>query len=632
MGTAFLSSGSFLHTIMAKSKCWCVDGETIFVLKIRDNNYYRIELPNNSEEDRVAAEELKVTLAKVLQYETTECPFKRGFYVELPERVDVVKKPWTPKHKPITSRGATAEDSDGRESISTGASSDENDAEDTENEKSLQTPRRQAFGVEPESPPPQSDTQPTSPQSPYVETVVSNFESLKVVDRQPSPSRRQQESSLMVGQLPARDSPNERHLAHPIHAQQEHTLPASTPIGGEPRLEEEETHPQQPTLDLVSGEAESQLEKLPPQGSMPEQDLQPQESVPAQELLGIEVSAHNHDAGARKDPVVPPTGEDQDTDVEERLVESARPPSDGIHWLQFEDDEPIPTAMPPFARSFTEPTPSHEVSALNCEEALAAEPSPEFADHQARARDVDTLSIASTVDSFHSSFTPSSTVVSLSGSPEFEDTSILQRENVIYVPKRPAHRHTDSELTVRPASSSEDEPSTQEWLELSPVQEALPDSEKAPYIGSEIPPVVAQAQPSSRHNSPASILRKRLHQRRALSPLPPAHILHIPRNEFVSHHFAIALFQRTFQMLAGPSAQLLALMASITSRIANGALIGNTTYDVNTGRKIPCSWDSDSNGSSEGLDSEDDEFGAPSGTGPVRHRGRGRAGNREEDG
>lgn len=95
---SFLNSGSILRPILAKSQCWCVDGATKFVLRISQNQYYRIELPNNREEDMEKAEELKKVLAKVLQYETTPCPFQRSFTVQLPDppTTPVRRRPWRP--------------------------------------------------------------------------------------------------------------------------------------------------------------------------------------------------------------------------------------------------------------------------------------------------------------------------------------------------------------------------------------------------------------------------------------------------------------------------------------------------------------------------------------------------------
>lgn len=97
---AFLHSGSTLRRpILPKSRCWCVDGESKFVLRTGRNDYYRIELPTASADDRLKVEELKTTLGKLLQYETTPCPFKRGFTVDLPEPPKTRKRPWRPREQ-----------------------------------------------------------------------------------------------------------------------------------------------------------------------------------------------------------------------------------------------------------------------------------------------------------------------------------------------------------------------------------------------------------------------------------------------------------------------------------------------------------------------------------------------------
>ena len=90
-----------MRPILAKSQCWCVDGESKFVLKIGHDSYYRIELPNTGSEENEKVEDLKKVLAKVLQYEVTPCPFKRGFTVELPEKpaTPLKKRPWKPRQR-----------------------------------------------------------------------------------------------------------------------------------------------------------------------------------------------------------------------------------------------------------------------------------------------------------------------------------------------------------------------------------------------------------------------------------------------------------------------------------------------------------------------------------------------------
>lgn len=83
---SFLNSGNLLHTIFPRSQCWCVDGDSVFVLRVRQDAYYRIELPHEAAEDKEKVDDFKKVLAQVLQYERTRCPFTRGFEVELPER------------------------------------------------------------------------------------------------------------------------------------------------------------------------------------------------------------------------------------------------------------------------------------------------------------------------------------------------------------------------------------------------------------------------------------------------------------------------------------------------------------------------------------------------------------------
>lgn len=133
---AFLSAGTLLRPILPKSQCWCVDGESKFVLRVATNMYYRIELPNTCQAENEKVEELKLVLAKVLRYELTPCPFKRGFTVELPEppRTPVRLRPWQPRPRlrPVKLAGSSAagskefDDSDMREQKSGEYSSGEN--------------------------------------------------------------------------------------------------------------------------------------------------------------------------------------------------------------------------------------------------------------------------------------------------------------------------------------------------------------------------------------------------------------------------------------------------------------------------------------------------------------------------
>jgi hypothetical protein len=97
---SFLHSGALLHAILPRSQCWCVDGVSKFALRVLPDTYYRIELPGETPEDLAKVEEMKETLAKVLFYEKTPCPFARTFTVELPEQPEERRKGRRKSHGP----------------------------------------------------------------------------------------------------------------------------------------------------------------------------------------------------------------------------------------------------------------------------------------------------------------------------------------------------------------------------------------------------------------------------------------------------------------------------------------------------------------------------------------------------
>ena len=102
--TTFLKAGSVIQALLRNCQGWCVDGKSIFVLRIRKLTYYRIELPDETDEDKDRVETLKKVLSTIIRYEVTPCPFQRGFSVELPPEAKTPKrkKAWTPKHSPNT--------------------------------------------------------------------------------------------------------------------------------------------------------------------------------------------------------------------------------------------------------------------------------------------------------------------------------------------------------------------------------------------------------------------------------------------------------------------------------------------------------------------------------------------------
>jgi len=106
--TNFLKSGDVMHALMRNSQCWCVDGESKFVLRVRKFQYYRIELPSGTEGDEKKVEELKTCLQKILRFERTPCPFVRAFHVDLPDDAIAPRRkgPW---RRPESSLSSTPE-------------------------------------------------------------------------------------------------------------------------------------------------------------------------------------------------------------------------------------------------------------------------------------------------------------------------------------------------------------------------------------------------------------------------------------------------------------------------------------------------------------------------------------------
>ncbi|KAM5430911.1 hypothetical protein McanMca71_003097 [Microsporum canis] len=97
----FLKSGSVVYPLLKNSQCWCVDQVSRFVFRIRKLTYYRVELPDETEEDKGRVEGFKEVLSSIIRYEITPCPFKRGFSVVLPEEAKTPKKKkaWQPKRQ-----------------------------------------------------------------------------------------------------------------------------------------------------------------------------------------------------------------------------------------------------------------------------------------------------------------------------------------------------------------------------------------------------------------------------------------------------------------------------------------------------------------------------------------------------
>lgn len=95
----FLKAGELIYTIMKNSQCWCVDGESKFVMRVGRLRYQRIEMPTAEAEDKQKVEEFKDVIGKILKFEKTPCPFIRAFHVDLPEDAITPRRRGTWKRK-----------------------------------------------------------------------------------------------------------------------------------------------------------------------------------------------------------------------------------------------------------------------------------------------------------------------------------------------------------------------------------------------------------------------------------------------------------------------------------------------------------------------------------------------------
>lgn len=95
----FIKCGPVNQAILRNSQCWCVDGVSRFVLRVRKLYYYRMEFPIATPDQKAKVEELKEVLKKLLKFEVTPCPFNRDFRVELPSSAITPRRRGTWKRK-----------------------------------------------------------------------------------------------------------------------------------------------------------------------------------------------------------------------------------------------------------------------------------------------------------------------------------------------------------------------------------------------------------------------------------------------------------------------------------------------------------------------------------------------------
>ena len=525
--TNFLKSGAVMHAILRNSQCWCVDGESKFVLRIGKFQYYRIELPTNSEDNRGKVEELKVLLKKILRFERTPCPFKRGFHVDLPES-DI-----TPRRKGTWKRRQSSQVStpvgETPSPLSRGRSSRTEAIQvGTRFGKEGQEDESFANGFEFDDDEVHSESDGNeertshSPVTPVSEPTMDRLDNPKVDENEKFQT---EEDETGMGELS-----NDQAIRDP----------------SEPAAEPPRTIPVNP----CSTEAAPQEETQP----IPEiEPLEPETHATEVDHAGVESSLH------------------PDTQMEA--------PS------QFTTDPPEP-ATGKLSRSDAM-TPEPALSEIGDEEPQTPDLNGNEADHvddtsgmQSDSRPIDTMSIASSSNSFHSLDALESPTSPRSQSPPDSPPSPTPRAELLdplAIHGHQIHKRELSVLTVTP-SSPRLEP-------LSDVATVSPDRPSTSASGRPTTPQLARSSASDvswpevetpSWPLPNSQIRHRLKARRSLSPLLPSPTLFTPPpQQDRSNHLTSAILQKACSIALGKPIEVVVMLIHIVARIVGGATVND---------------------------------------------------------
>ena len=559
------------------------------MLRIRNNDFYRIELSLENDENSQVVEEFKSVLADIAQYEATACPFKRGFYVELPNSPETPKRPWKPKHTPssptpvvlpkktkairdsvvsVSPQSETLEEtSQGRED------SPARNADMQGNDEAGAVTTEPSMGVNGQE---------------RFEQLVAGFEERNKSGsiRKDSTASLSQSTETIAGAESPRDPP------------ETHTLDTSSSISRSPQSEADSTTEQQASNPLDSAElisGPSQEEGIKSSNAI-ERSEDVQTTLDCDDREKIEEAEQPTEKAPTALGVVP--SERRDAEIPSAVDITT------FRWLEDPEDLVTPTNTRSFAqtRSVTAP-----LALSNTQRAIAPIPTPED-----NLDDPETTSIASSIESFesfHSFHSPTSPVPS--SPPYSESPSPPSRSQPpIDVQRMRPHKRDASELTIKadrnyspidmstPTWPGDDSPITPMPKDFLPVPEDK-DSERRTRPST--------PEHSSRSVSPSSSIRRRFHQRRAHSPLPSPANIYIPRHaRFPSGHLSSAILQKTCSLLLGPPVQLVALMLNIAAKIAAGSLAAQTFTYNESGQPIPCSWAEDEDEDEDEAQWEDD--------------------------
>lgn len=568
--TNFLKSGTVTHAILRNSQCWCVDGESKFVLRIKKFQYYRIELPTNSDDDRAKVEELKVLLKKILRFERTPCPFKRGFHVDLPES-DITprrKGRWKRRQSsqvsalignissPI-SRGrsssveATLVDNQfGKDGPEDGSST--NGSEYDEDETHSETDSHEEHGSH----------------SPVIPISASSDDRLDKTKADAdevlhAPEAETRSDDLETGQTITdisgsaleqlhmlSEEPTKGREKDDLHAQRDENMSIKCD-NAQMEADIVGSAPEQPKI--VPAEPPSAV-SCPPKE---ETKLVPEAELPEAESEAAEVESSIAKAYTKADAEVEvpsiSTGDSLEITPGEPSGSDATAPEQALADIGDEELQ------------------NRELDEIDTN--IAAEP----LEMEIDSRPIDTMSIASTSNSFHSFDAPESPTSSRSLSPPHSPpspTPLAEVSDPLATEGHHAHKREVSELTITPSSPR--------LGNLSRFTTASPDRPSTSASDPPSTPLLAKSSASdgswTEVETPSGLLpaqiRHRLKTRRSLSPLPPSPTLFTPSSQQDrSNHLTSTLLQKACSLALGKPIEVAVMLIHILARIAGGATL-----------------------------------------------------------
>ena len=625
--TVFLKCGNVVHAILKNSQCWCVDGVSKFVLRIRPLTYYRIELPYEKDEEKISVEELKTALPTVLRYEVTPCPFKRAFTVEIPEDAMAPrrKKAWRPKDRkdcllsvPGSNQSSPSEGrSDWLDSASTGDDTDGGVTDDSMGPKA-------AKSTTPEPSPP-------GDQSP----VFTNTFELPI---QPKPTRRSvtetpQTFTSLRAKFDSSPVPGESSVQEESQAPERIELAEQVPVPKSFQAPAPEASPMMQNVPVfdelpIQEEIPAQDDAPPPRVTSTRDSTVPPDEPPAkQEIPAVQVETDSVAdclvSGPREDLEALPEAQAGDILAPEDGLSIE--PASQVEGLTtetiFSDVSPVPSSnLPPKSlRVLQEISDSKQnavIDAHAAEEALVAAkvtiPVEDCASEVANLtiptskpcsisdRELDTEhddSFSSTPDSFHSA-DPTSPSDSISTHTTPEKHRDLSRA-VSYL-SGPTENSSPHKLDVFPAqdtSATNGSPIASTNFVYYEARERPPKPSLAIFSGinTDSQPVVKEGSPPADLSHMSTEFRRRAQatRQREVSPMPPSSAIYQPNRGLE----AKSILSKTLALVLVPPISLFIILLHITARIvispAASAFPGEPTSGSRSAKNDPSTEDDD---------------------------------------